>query len=159
MPIKRDPVMEGSDGDASPGGPPNLRRVQLIRKGALLLALVGLVAVRDRGNLHMAELSGQRFDQLGQIAVGDLGMIDIKLHLDVWPVDPCHQRLGLALRQQEIAGHVAGVERFRQHRDAVFGTAVGGMAHTPDEVLEVASIVPAAQVLALAVMRAAKLME
>ncbi len=45
MPIKRDPVMEGSDGDASPGGPPNLRRVQLIRKGALLLALVGLVAL------------------------------------------------------------------------------------------------------------------
>lgn len=36
---------------------------------------------------------------------------------------------------------------------------VGGMAHTPDEFLEVESIVPAAQALALAVMRAAKLME
>lgn len=36
---------------------------------------------------------------------------------------------------------------------------IGGMAHTPDEFLEVESIVPAAQVLALAVMRAAKLME
>lgn len=36
---------------------------------------------------------------------------------------------------------------------------IGGMAHTPDEFLEVESIVPAAQILALAVMRAAKLME
>lgn len=36
---------------------------------------------------------------------------------------------------------------------------VGGMAHTPDEFLEVDSIVPAAQALALSVMRAAKLME
>ncbi|PZO03674.1 MAG: peptidase M20 [Hyphomicrobiales bacterium] len=36
---------------------------------------------------------------------------------------------------------------------------IGGMAHTPDEFLEVESIVPAAQTLALAVMRAAKLME
>jgi glutamate carboxypeptidase len=36
---------------------------------------------------------------------------------------------------------------------------IGGMAHTPDEFLEVESIVPAAQVLALSVMRAAKLME
>lgn len=36
---------------------------------------------------------------------------------------------------------------------------IGGMAHTPDEFLEVESIVPAAQILALSVMRAAKLME
>ena len=36
---------------------------------------------------------------------------------------------------------------------------IGGMAHTPDEFLEVESIVPAAQTLALSVMRAAKLME
>ncbi|WP_347975479.1 M20/M25/M40 family metallo-hydrolase [Bosea vestrisii] len=36
---------------------------------------------------------------------------------------------------------------------------VGGMAHTPDEFLEVESIVPAAQTLALAVMRTAARME
>lgn len=36
---------------------------------------------------------------------------------------------------------------------------IGGMAHTPDEFLEVESIVPAAQVLALAVMRAAARVE
>ena len=36
---------------------------------------------------------------------------------------------------------------------------IGGMAHTPDEFLEVESLVPAAQILALSVMRAAKLME
>lgn len=36
---------------------------------------------------------------------------------------------------------------------------IGGMAHTPDEFLEVESIVPAAQVLALAVMRAAAKVE
>ncbi len=36
---------------------------------------------------------------------------------------------------------------------------VGGMAHTPDEFLEVESIVPAAQALALAVMRAARRLE
>ena len=36
---------------------------------------------------------------------------------------------------------------------------IGGMAHTPDEFLEVESLVPAAQVLALAVMRAAAKVE
>jgi glutamate carboxypeptidase len=36
---------------------------------------------------------------------------------------------------------------------------IGGMAHTPDEFLEIESIVPAAQVLALAVMRTAARME
>jgi len=36
---------------------------------------------------------------------------------------------------------------------------IGGMAHTPDEFLEVESIVPAAQVLALAVMRTPARME
>ena len=36
---------------------------------------------------------------------------------------------------------------------------IGGMAHTPDEFLEVESLVPAAQILALSVMRAANLME
>ena len=36
---------------------------------------------------------------------------------------------------------------------------IGGLAHTPDEFLEIESIVPAAQVLALAVMRTAARME
>ena len=36
---------------------------------------------------------------------------------------------------------------------------IGGMAHTPDEFLEIESLVPAAQTLALAVMRTAARME
>lgn len=45
MLIKLEPVVRGSGGDRSPSGTPNLRRVQLIRKGVLLLALVMLVAL------------------------------------------------------------------------------------------------------------------
>ena len=56
---------------------------------------------------------------LGQVALDDLRVVEVELDLEVRRADLLADRVRLGLRAQQVAGHVARVERLDRHRDAV----------------------------------------
>ena len=82
------------------------------------------MAVGHAGDLQMADLaglalSGQVLAQFHrQVALDDLAVVQVHLHLQAGRAYGLHQRMGLVLAVQVIARDVSGVDRLDQHRDA-----------------------------------------
>ena len=65
----------------------------------------------------MADAAGGQglADPGGQVALHDLGVIEIELDLEVGCTDGLHDAVRLGLMVEEIAGHVARIDRLDQH--------------------------------------------
>src|SRR5262249_20400331 len=92
------------------------------------LALVGFLAARHRGDLHVTDHREKLFDAGDEIALGDLHVIAVELQAHVFPPDLGDHVGGVLDAREEIAGPVARVERLEQELDALLGRKVGGAA-------------------------------
>ena len=82
-------------------------------------ANVGLGAPRHVRDLHMADVRHVHPQLLGQVALDDLRVVEVHLHLEVLRADLGPDRVRLRLRVQQITREVAGVDRLDHDRHAL----------------------------------------
>src|SRR2546430_2080098 len=92
---------------------------EIEQRVAIELARVGLVTVGNAGDLDMADIAQPAAQLDRQIALDDLGVIEIHLHFHVPHTDFLADGVRFSLRRQQISGHVARIERLDGQRDAV----------------------------------------
>src|SRR5215471_1909865 len=83
------------------------------------LADLRLVTAGDAGNLEMADVRQPAADLLRKIALDDLRVVEVHLHLEIRRRDVLADRMRLGLRREQIVRHVARVERLDQDRHAL----------------------------------------
>ena len=93
---------------------------------------IRLVTVRYTGDLHMAHVRELCFQIADQIALDDLAVVEIELHLEVGGADPGENLACLRLATQIEAGHVARVDRFDQQCLADLLKLCGGVTQVAE---------------------------
>src|SRR5262249_15053486 len=97
------------------------------------LALVGLLAARHRGDLHVADHGEELLDAFYEIALGDLHVIAVELQAHVRAPD-LGDHVGAVLdAREEIAGPVTRVERLDQELDVLRAGEIGGAGEVCNE--------------------------
>ena len=102
------------------------------------LAQIGLMALRHAGNLKMPDPPGRQVlaNFHGHIALDDLAMVEVHLHLEVVRPHGLHDAMGLVLPVEEKAGDIAGVDGLDEH----IPTGRLGLGACPGQVLQVGGL-------------------
>lgn len=97
------------------------------------LAVLRLVAAGHARELHMADDVVMLGERRGEIALGDLQVVEVELQADVGRADALDQRARLGGRGVEVAGYVTPVERLEQETDTLCLRLPGCRAQVGDE--------------------------
>ncbi len=90
------------------------------------LAGAGLVAGRHVGDLHVRDDRQELLHPLGDVALGGLAVVDVELQAEPVATDRLDHGRTLRLGVEEIAGHVAVVDRLDHHLDPARLRLLGG---------------------------------
>src|ERR1039458_2287144 len=90
-------------------------------------ARIGFVAFRNAGHLNVGAVGSVPPQLGGDVAFHNLHVVTIHLHLEIGGVHLLQNFVGLLLRVQVEAGHIARINGFDHERDAVPRVFGGGV--------------------------------